>query len=299
MSVSVDRGPTELGVPKELVQQRYSQLMNASITLLAYDHATSLGDEIEYFWKGPWNLSRCLYLGIRCLALVYVIIQLWVDFDSPAFASAMIATSLTMILLGLLCQAALTIRVWYLFPKYPLIRTSVVSAYVSCTIATCVVIGLSEKYIYADTHSTTVNQDGASVIAAIYIPFLVLDIFLFVLKVYMLATSPAYMKRDTFVSRFMKEGMVMFAVNIGALVFSVVDLTMTPVSNLPTYTVALSGSVAVTTSVLSVCRPMLSLHSLAATHGVSPCWLFSRAELSRVDWTEGTKDGEILVEVEL
>lgn len=139
----------------------------------------------------------------------------------PRFASAMIATSLTMILLGLLCQglfrlfyhscnqiaptAALTIRVWYLFPKYPLIRTSVVSAYVSCTIATCVVIGLSEKYIYADTHSTTVNQDGASVIAAIYIPFLVLDIFLFVLKVYMLATSPAYMKRDTFVSRFMKE----------------------------------------------------------------------------------------------
>jgi len=59
------------------------------------------------------------------------------------------------------------------------------------------------------------------------------------------------------------------------------------------------NSVVVATLVLSVCRPMLSLHSLAATHGVSPSWLLSQAELSRVRWTEGTRDGEILVEVEL
>ena len=58
-------------------------------------------------------------------------------------------------------------------------------------------------------------------------------------------------------------------------------------------------SVIVATTVLSVCRPMLSLHSLAATHGVSPSWLLNQAELSRVYWTEGTRDGEILVEVGL
>ena len=34
---------------------------------------------------------------------------------------------------------------------------------------------------------------------------LVLDAFLFALKVYLLATSPAYMERDKFVWRFMKE----------------------------------------------------------------------------------------------
>lgn len=44
---------------------------------------------------------------------------------------------------------------------------------------------------------------------------------------------------------------------------------------------------------------MLSLHSLAATHGVAPSWLLNHAELSRVRWTQGSTDGEILVEVEL
>lgn len=44
---------------------------------------------------------------------------------------------------------------------------------------------------------------------------------------------------------------------------------------------------------------MLRLHFLAATHGVSPSWLLSQAELSRVRWTEGSRDGEILVGVEL
>ena len=64
-------------------------------------------------------------------------------------------------------------------------------------------IGLSENYIHADLKNQ--SQDGASVISALYTPLLVLNIILFVLKVYLLATSPAYMERDTFVWRFVKE----------------------------------------------------------------------------------------------
>jgi len=59
------------------------------------------------------------------------------------------------------------------------------------------------------------------------------------------------------------------------------------------------NSVVVVATVLSVCRPMLRLHSLAATHGVSPSWLLNQAEMSRVRWIEGARVGEILVEVEL
>ena len=78
-----------------------------------------------------------------------------------------------------------------------------VAVFVLCVIATGVLVGLAESYIHADMHNR--SQDGASVIGAIFIPLLVLNTFLFVLKVYLLATSPAYMERDTFVWRFMKE----------------------------------------------------------------------------------------------
>ena len=87
-----------------------------------------------------------------------------------------------------------------------------VTAYVLCTTATGVLIGLSENYIHADLKNQ--SQDGASVIGALYIPLLVLNTFLFVLKIYLLATSPAYMERDTFIWRFMKEYALIHALYI-------------------------------------------------------------------------------------
>jgi len=72
-----------------------------------------------------------------------------------------------------------------------------------------VLIGLSESYIYTGIRNQN-PENGAFVIAALYIPFLVLDTFLFALKVYLLATSPAYMERDRFVWRFLKEYVLIY-----------------------------------------------------------------------------------------
>lgn len=55
---------------------------------------------------------------------------------------------------------------------------------------------------------------------------------------------------------------------------------------------------AVGTTVVSICRAMLSIRSLAATHHVDPAWLLNHAELSRVQWRRGTSEGEIYVEVD-
>lgn len=49
-------------------------------------------------------------------------------------------------------------------------------------------------------------------------------------------------------------------------------------------------------AVVSVCRAMLSIKSLAATMHVDPGWLLNHAELSRVHWRPGTREGEIVVE---
>jgi len=55
--------------------------------------------------------------------------------------------------------------------------------------------------------------------------------------------------------------------------------------------------IAVGTTVVSVCRAMLSIRSLAATHHVDPEWLLNHAELSRVQWRRGANKGEIIVEI--
>lgn len=55
--------------------------------------------------------------------------------------------------------------------------------------------------------------------------------------------------------------------------------------------------IAVAATVISVCRAMLSIRSLAATCHVDPAWLLNHAELSRVHWRRGTSEGEIVVEV--
>jgi len=43
----MDRNPVGYGVPKAPKELRYSQVMGASITLLLYDHITSLDDEVS------------------------------------------------------------------------------------------------------------------------------------------------------------------------------------------------------------------------------------------------------------
>lgn len=58
-----------------------------------------------------------------------------------------------------------------------------------------------------------------------------------------------------------------------------------------------SFSPIVATIVVSVCRVMLSIRSVAATAHVDPDWLLNHAELSRVHWRRGAADGEIIVEV--
>lgn len=55
---------------------------------------------------------------------------------------------------------------------------------------------------------------------------------------------------------------------------------------------------AVGTTVVSVCRAMLSIRSLAATYHVDPAWILNHAELSRVQWRRGASEGEIYVEVD-
>lgn len=87
----------------------------------------------------------------------------------------------------------------------------------------------------------------------------------------------------------------MYAFAAGTLLYEIIGLSLT--QNIPVYYSALGGEIAVATTVVSVCRAMLSIRSLAATYHVDPAWLLNHAELSRVQWRRGATEGEIFVEV--
>lgn len=48
---------------------------------------------------------------------------------------------------------------------------------------------------------------------------------------------------------------------------------------------------------VSVCRIMLSIHSLASTFHVDPGWLLNHAEMARVQIREGRCKGELCVDI--
>jgi len=88
----------------------------------------------------------------------------------------------------------------------------------------------------------------------------------------------------------------MYALCTLSLLFAIIGLCQTKFSELSTYWAALAGSLPMATSIISVCRAMLSIRSLAATSHVDVRWLLNHAELSRVQWKAGA-NGEIFVEV--
>ncbi|KAI6107942.1 hypothetical protein F5141DRAFT_87346 [Pisolithus sp. B1] len=49
----------------------YHEFQFAMITLMVYDHAITLGEEYDLFWRGPLSLSKVLYLLIRYLTLAF------------------------------------------------------------------------------------------------------------------------------------------------------------------------------------------------------------------------------------
>ncbi|KAH0834819.1 hypothetical protein J3R83DRAFT_10428 [Lanmaoa asiatica] len=201
-----------------------------------------------------------------------------------------------------------------MFARRPIFRGIAVSAFIANTLATAVLSGVLWPYMLAGLTGSA----RKSAVVWLYVPSLLFHSFLFALKVYRFLTSPKYLQRDTLLWRFLKEGMVMYACALGSLLFIVIGVTMTDPPQIPAcnrflklwrtltnhsrpkkvYETAFTGGVIfVALTVVSVCRAMLSIKSLAATVHVDPGWLLNHAELSRVHWRRGETEGEIMVEM--
>ncbi|KIJ65641.1 hypothetical protein HYDPIDRAFT_27637 [Hydnomerulius pinastri MD-312] len=269
----------------------------AFASLMLYDHAICLGEEkgsvlldwsmdaIEHsipldtiFGFGPRNnyASRHFY-------------------NQPHVPSAKVSFTLSKRETNLEnLPAVITLRVWYLFSRSPAVRSFAVTAFALTTLADFLVVGLLWSKVKSEILDPSATS-ASPVLAWVYVPSLFIHSTLFGLKVYRFVTSPTRMQTDTLLWRFMKEGMFMYAFAMVSLTFGIIGLAITSTSELPTHLAALTGSPVVASIVVSVCRAMLSIRSLAATGHVEPAWLLNHAELSRVHWRRGAAEGEIIV----
>ncbi|KIK98706.1 hypothetical protein PAXRUDRAFT_799108 [Paxillus rubicundulus Ve08.2h10] len=314
----MDAIQTEIAANLKAAWRTYC-LAFASVSILVWDHVITFGREVEYFWTGDWNISRVLYLSIRYLALLASGI---VDADgfmgtvhsntptaslgqaaqgSEAYNqlvdSWLHAGYFLVFLLILLCQAVVVLRVWYLFPRNRFIRIGSLVLYASSVIG-CSVLGAREWNAVEQEFNSVTNVTVSTKFTTmwyIFFPCLMVHTLLFLCKIWRVWESKASLRDAPVMRGVLKEGAVMYCFATATLLFSVIGLS--DVKNSLVYQPALLGNFAVAATVVSVCRAMLSIRSLAAAWHVDSTWLLNHAELSRVQWRRGANEGELVVEM--
>ncbi|KAG2141125.1 uncharacterized protein EDB93DRAFT_1089574, partial [Suillus bovinus] len=202
-------------------------------------------------------------------------------------------------LVMVLCQCVVTLRVWHLFHRSYFIRWLAAAVFIGSVIGTAFVGGVSfydVKNAYEIATSSANSNRSPPVIFTIYLPSLIVHTVMFSLTMYRFSASSRALQEHGIIHRFLKEGMFMYAFAAATLLYEIISLSMTGDTSVNSQLIF--SRLAVGTTVVSVCRAMLSIRSLAATYHVDPAWLLNHAELSRVQWRRGVSEGEIYVEVD-
>ncbi|KAI6025923.1 hypothetical protein F5J12DRAFT_454724 [Pisolithus orientalis] len=196
-----------------------------------------------------------------------------------------------------LCQAAVTLRVWYLFSRNVYVRTIAVTALIGSATASftmvSTLVGSMEKLF---TSGISIQTHIPGKIVWLFVPALIDHTLLFALKVYRFAQGRKSLHVEAPLRRFFKEGMLMYAFAMGSLVFSIICLSFTGPSQLSIFILALTSFPTAAVAV-AVCHAMLNIRSLATTFHVDPEWLLNHAEMSRLPLREGLNKSEFRVDL--
>jgi len=270
---------------------RSNCLSFASLCLVAWDHAITFGQEVEYFWFGEWSISTVLYLTIRYFTLAVSIVNLYehcIMLSTGTVYSFQLIQRLDQFVyfgyisgfvISLLCQAVVTLRVWYLFSH----NRSALAAYGWPKV---------KRQINSMLAGTEIEFES---MWYLLLSSLIVHAVLFTLKIWRVAESKETWRDAPVLRRVVKEGAVVYTFATASLLFTVVGLSQ--VDNPSVYLSALLGMFSVAVTEVSVCHAMLGIKSLATMWHVDPGWLLNNAELSRVHWRKGRNDGELVVEL--
>ncbi|EJD38833.1 hypothetical protein AURDEDRAFT_116344 [Auricularia subglabra TFB-10046 SS5] len=109
----------------------------ASACAFAYDHFTTLADEIELIWRAPWGIGKALFLASRYLAWPEFIILLYMDLlhipESQCYGGFVYLT--WSILVGIfVAQTVLILRTWAIWGGHRIVMQALASLLLTITI---------------------------------------------------------------------------------------------------------------------------------------------------------------------
>ncbi|KAI0801418.1 hypothetical protein C8Q74DRAFT_490241 [Fomes fomentarius] len=288
--------------------ERARYLCIAATFLILYDMALTIGDEVEYFWKGSWTPSRILYflpvesiLSSRSINTLHTGL-LWPEPVRRGDCSGLIHTTFlcTIFAVGVV-QAVIVLRICYVYSKNNVARFSMIGCFVACTISTLVIYGL----VWHDIDPVALDLPGLKLTGCsappsrevwkVFAPNLVLHTIL-----YLATTIPAFDmrrrgKKSQLMDRLVRDGGALYSTIFAAAMFSTVgSLARTPLVTIP----AVYSNLLPALASVAVSRLMLSIRSLAAQLSLEPDWLLNHTELGRVNWKPGSRDGELIVEID-
>ncbi|EGO22198.1 hypothetical protein SERLADRAFT_472693 [Serpula lacrymans var. lacrymans S7.9] len=276
----------------------------ACYSLVIYDHALTLDQEIGYFWNRSWSVSQFLFFLVRYLTLCTIIIDLTTIFlsgSNPTVCSDLFLSSYGLfVTILIIVQVVLTLRVWYLFSGRRTIQLLAAGCFCVSFIATIpLVIRLSTEIrmtlVMLPGMSGCIFAPSNDRLWAAYLPVLFIHSVLYIFLVYRVLSCRVTISRAPILKRFLREGGLAYLVTTVTILYSVVGSTL---MNDPTMFIPVSyPSLVLATSAVSTTRLMLSIRSLASDLHVNAVWLLNHAELARLNWKRGPNEGELIVEV--
>ncbi|KAH9829490.1 uncharacterized protein C8Q71DRAFT_863249 [Rhodofomes roseus] len=322
-TTSLDAAEWEEILGNIVASQRLAFLAVASFTLIVYDYFVTFGQEVKYFWTGPWSLSRVLFLlnrylcpavlmvGLPFSALIYhtlskrvILVRICCIAEvsiEPTSCEGGIRAMFIMEYVALsVIQGIIVLRIWYMFAERPIARLLVVCAYLTAIVVTAAEMGI----LFASIVPIKYNIPGVvyhhctappvAKIWRLYLPNFILHTILFVAT-----TWPILQQRSStspLMIRLVRDGGIFYVAVFAASAFTTVGSLRPndPAVILP----AVFSNFLLALSSVSVSRLIFSIRSLAAALSMDSITLLSTAELSRIRWKQGAHDGELIVEID-
>ncbi|KAH9854418.1 hypothetical protein C2E23DRAFT_884010 [Lenzites betulinus] len=291
-----------------LIRLRY--LTIAATTCLLYDMILTFNQEVEYFWKTRrWSLSRVLFFLNRYFPPIVIILCLLGVF-APNLSVKVYVVCLGLVHANFflaifalaLVQAVIVLRICYVYSKSSVVRVFIIGCFAACTVVTLALYGK----IWHDVDSTAVTlppgvkftgctAPPSRQVWKIFLPNLGLHTLLYLATTVPMLRMRRLGQQSRLLNRLARDGGIFYFSIFAAAMFSTIgSLAKSPLITLP----AIYSNLLLAIGAVSVSRLMLSIRSLAEQLSVSPDWLLNNTELSRVNWKQGARLGELIVEIE-
>ncbi|KAF8650273.1 hypothetical protein AX16_005327 [Volvariella volvacea WC 439] len=294
---------------------------------VVYEHVTTLDEEIRYFWRGRWTLSRILFLLNRymlpfvttecytvllsfvTLYLFHQVIctRLFLNFGAivtvaRSCRSVVSFAFIAEVIVMAIVQATLVVRAWYLLSSR-ISQYALLSVFIATFIITMVFMHYSVSHLQVLPNFALASaefRNGCKVarppgFGRVYLPSLVLHAILYIITAYRALANRQLLKHAPVMKRLVRDGGFFLLVVFLAVGFTTIGSFLRDINtiNLP----AIFSPFLLTTTSIAVSRVMFSVHCLASRLGSDQPYLLNELELKRAGcWRKGPNQGEIIIE---